>query len=110
MRIGREMLCLPYAGFFFQWIDLGSKKPLQLAHSGYQDTKIFGTEVWGGSLDFNLYSSVSGSAKDTHRAFDMFQNVTVTQTVWFVLLTARCATLKLDGVILFRLCEVTIRQ
>ena len=34
--------------------DLGSKNPLQLAHSGYQDTKIFGTKVWGGSLDFNL--------------------------------------------------------
>ena len=34
--------------------DLGSKTPLQLAHSGYQDTKIFGTKVWGGSLDFNI--------------------------------------------------------
>ena len=54
IRIGREMLCLPYAGFFVQWIDLGSKNPLQLAHSGYQDTKIFGTKVWGGSLDFNI--------------------------------------------------------
>ena len=34
--------------------DLGSKNPLQLAHSGYQDTKICGTKVWGGSLDFNI--------------------------------------------------------
>ena len=34
--------------------DLGSKNPLQLAYSGYQDTKIFGTKVLGGSLDFNL--------------------------------------------------------
>ena len=34
--------------------DLGSKNPLQLAHSGYQDAKIFGTKVWGGSLDFNI--------------------------------------------------------
>ena len=34
--------------FFVQWIDLGSKNPLHLAHSGYQNTKIFGTKVWGG--------------------------------------------------------------
>ena len=40
--------------FFVQWIDLGSKKTLQLAHSRYQDTKIFGTKVWGGSLDLNI--------------------------------------------------------
>ena len=40
--------------FFVQWIDLGSKNPLQLVRSGYQDTKNFGTKVWGGSLDFNL--------------------------------------------------------
>ena len=39
--------------FFVQLIDLGSKNPLQLVHSGYQDTKSFGTKVWGGSLDFN---------------------------------------------------------
>ena len=46
----------PIASFllFLQLTDLGSKNPLQLAHSGYQDTKIFGTKVWGGSLDFNL--------------------------------------------------------
>ena len=42
--------------------DLGSKNPLQLAHSGYQDTKIFGTKVWGGSLDFNTKPFV----KSTH--------------------------------------------
>ena len=40
--------------FFVQWIDLGSKNPLQLAYSGYQDAKIFGTKVLGGSLDINL--------------------------------------------------------
>ena len=40
--------------FFVQWIDLGSKNPLQLTHSGYQDTKIFGTKVFGGSMDFNV--------------------------------------------------------
>ena len=34
--------------------DLGSKKPLQLAHFGYEDAKILGTKVWGGSLDFNI--------------------------------------------------------
>ena len=34
--------------------DLGSKNPLQLAHSEYQDTKIFGTKVGGGSLDFDV--------------------------------------------------------
>ena len=34
--------------------DLGSKNPLQLAHFGYQDAKIFGTKVLGGSLDFNV--------------------------------------------------------
>ena len=39
---------------FVQLTDLGFKNPLQLAHSGYQDTKIFGTKVWGGSLDFHL--------------------------------------------------------
>ena len=44
--------------FFVQWIDLGSKNPLQLTHSGYQDTKIFGTKVWGGSLDFNSDSVI----------------------------------------------------
>ena len=42
-------------GSFVQWIDLVSKNPLQLAHSAYKDTKIFGTKVWGGSLDFNFY-------------------------------------------------------
>ena len=36
-----------------QWGQVG-ENPLQLAHSGYQDTKIFGTKVWGGSFDFNL--------------------------------------------------------
>ena len=35
--------------------DLGSKKPLQLAHFVYEDAKICGTKVWGGSLDFNIY-------------------------------------------------------
>ena len=30
------------------------QNPLQLAHSGYQDTKIFWTKVWAGSLDFDL--------------------------------------------------------
>ena len=44
--------------FFVQWIDLGSKNPLQLAHSSYQDTNIFGTKVWDGSLDFNLALTV----------------------------------------------------
>ena len=39
-----------------QLTDLGSKKLLQLAHFGYEDAKIFGTKVWGVSLDFNLYS------------------------------------------------------
>jgi hypothetical protein len=34
--------------------DLGSKKPLQLAHFEYEDAKIFGTKVCGGSLEFNL--------------------------------------------------------
>ena len=56
------LLCLlyiytfPIASFcvFVQWIDLGSENPLQLAHSGYKDTKIFGTKVWGGSFDFNI--------------------------------------------------------
>ena len=43
--------------FFVQWIDLGSKTPLQAAHSGFQDIKFFGTIVWGGSLDFNLQST-----------------------------------------------------
>ena len=38
--------------------ELGSQNPLQLAHSGYQDTNIFGTKAWGGSLDFNLYCKV----------------------------------------------------
>ena len=32
------------------------QNPLQLAHFRYQDAKIFGTKVWGGSLDFNLWS------------------------------------------------------
>ena len=41
--------------FFVRWFDLGSKNSLQLAHSGYQENKILGTKVWGGSLDFNLY-------------------------------------------------------
>ena len=36
-----------------QWGRVG-ENPLQLAHSGYQDTKIFGEKVWDGSLDFNL--------------------------------------------------------
>ena len=53
-----QFLCLLYIYTFpiafFQWIYLGSKNPLQLALSGYQDTKIFGTKVWGGSMDFNL--------------------------------------------------------
>ena len=40
--------------FFVQWIDLGSKNPLLVAHSGYQDTTISGTKVCGGSMDFNL--------------------------------------------------------
>ena len=44
--------------FFVQWVDLGFKNPLQLAHSGYQDTKIFGTKVWGGSFDFNVYGLI----------------------------------------------------
>ena len=39
---------------FVKLTDLGSKNPLQLAHSGYQEAKIFGTKVWSGSLDFNL--------------------------------------------------------
>ena len=62
------LLCLlyiytfPFASFcvFVQWIDLGSKNPLQLAHSGHKDTKIFGTKVWGASLDFNIntYSKI----------------------------------------------------
>ena len=34
--------------------DLGSKNPLQLAHSEYQDTKDFGTKVWGGSLNTDI--------------------------------------------------------
>ena len=34
--------------FFVQWTVLGSKKPLQLTQSGYQETKIFGTKVCGG--------------------------------------------------------------
>ena len=42
--------------FVVQWIDLGSKKPLQLAHSEYQDNKIVWTKLWGGSLDFNVPS------------------------------------------------------
>ena len=48
----------PIASFWFcvQWIDLGSKKTLKLTHSGYQDNRIFGTKVWGGSLHFNLNS------------------------------------------------------
>ena len=36
--------------------DLGSKKPLKLAHFGYKDVKIFGTIVWDGSLDINIDS------------------------------------------------------
>ena len=40
---------------------MGSKNPLQLAHSGYHDTKILGTKVWGGSLDFNLYRKLHKS-------------------------------------------------
>ena len=40
--------------FFVHWIDLDSKKPLQLAHSGYQDNKNFETKVWDGSLVFNI--------------------------------------------------------
>ena len=48
---------IAYFRFFVQWIDLGSKNPLQLALSGYQDTKMFGTKAWGGSLDFNLEKS-----------------------------------------------------
>ena len=63
-------LCLLYIYTFLiasfwslvQWIDLGSKNPLQLDHSGYQDTKIFGTQVWGGSLDSNLSKSLVRSA------------------------------------------------
>ena len=45
---------------FVQLTDLGSKNPLQLAHFGYQDAKIFGTKFWGGSLDFNVYSPLRG--------------------------------------------------
>ena len=37
--------------FFVQWIDLGLKNPLQWATNA---TKIFGTKVWGDSLDFNI--------------------------------------------------------
>ena len=50
---------------FVQLTDLGSKKPLQLAHFGYEDAKILGTKVWGGSLDFNLhcFSAVFGQHK-----------------------------------------------
>ena len=35
--------------------DWGSKNPLQLARFKYKDAKIFGTQVWGGSLDFNVW-------------------------------------------------------
>ena len=60
----------PIASFtlFVQLTDLGSKKPLQLAHSGYQDTKIFGTRVWGGSLnllDGFCYNMTRQSPEDT---------------------------------------------
>ena len=43
----------PIASFYFfvQWIDLGIKNPLQWATIA---TKIFGTKVWGDSLDFNI--------------------------------------------------------
>ena len=34
--------------------DLGSKKPLQLDHFGYEDAKILGTKVWGGLVHLNL--------------------------------------------------------
>ena len=34
--------------------DQVGENTLQLARSGYQDTKIFATKVWGGSLDFNI--------------------------------------------------------
>ena len=45
--------------FFVQLTDLGSKNPLQLAHSEYQDTKIFGTKVWGGSLNTDLIPCIN---------------------------------------------------
>ena len=41
---------------FFQLINFGSKNPFQLAHSGYQDIKIFGTKLWGGFFGFQLKS------------------------------------------------------
>ena len=42
---------------FYNCMFLSSKKTLQLAHSRYQDTKIFVTKVWGGSLGFNISKS-----------------------------------------------------
>ena len=44
--------------------NLVSKKPLQLAHFGYEDAKILGTKVWGGSLDFNLWCFEDLEEKD----------------------------------------------
>ena len=41
--------------FLFNGLIQVSKTALQFAHSGYKDFKIFGTKVWGGSLDFNIY-------------------------------------------------------
>ena len=57
---------------FVQLTDLGFKNPLQLAHSGYQDTKIFGTKVWGGILDFNI---------PQHNTRDEYTHPTRTYTV-----------------------------
>ena len=58
--------------FFVQWIDLGSKKALQLTHSGYKDTKNFGTKVWGGSLDFNVTFELSVKYKTVLKGHYIF--------------------------------------
>ena len=54
--------------FFVQWTDLGSNNPLQLAHSRYHDTKI-----WGGSLDFNVSSIYYQSQQQFTEFKDMSQ-------------------------------------
>ena len=48
---------------------------MQLAHYECQDTKIFGTKVMGGSLDFNLQQCVVWSEGDSWQVYQFKWNL-----------------------------------